>query len=136
MTEQNLDISQAEGAGVFLAGLQPRFDAFSVDGVGAAQRVAALAIHWVLANQAEFTGTAGVAAPCWSVRGGKRSLVWVVRRGPADGCRRRLAPCQQQQPDVLGGFVDGHAPHRAAGALHLLEQRYQLSFVALGEARP
>lgn len=80
-----------------------------MDGVGAAQRVAALAIHRVLAYQAEFTGPAGVAAPCWSVHGGDGSLDWGVLQGPADGSRRRLASRQQQQPDVLGGFVDGHA---------------------------
>lgn len=132
---QNLGLCEAEGAGVVLAGLQPRFDAVSVDGVGAAQWVAALAIHQVLAYQTEFTGPAGVAAPCWPVHRRKWPLDWVLGQWPADGSWRGLAS-PQQKPDLLRGFVDGHARQRATGALHLLEKRYQLSTVALREASP
>lgn len=56
-----------------------------MDGVGAAQWVAALAIHQVLAYQTEFTEPAGVATPSWSVHGRKWSLVWVMGQRPADG---------------------------------------------------
>lgn len=131
--EQNLDVCWAEGAGVVLAGLQPGLDAVFVDAVGAAQWVAALAIHLVLTHQAEFTGPAGVAPACWSVHGGRRSLGGAVEHWSADGPWRGLASCQQL-PDLFGDFLNGHAGQHAAGLLHLLEQRPQLSFVALREA--
>lgn len=135
MLRSHLNICGAEGAGVVLAGLQPRFDAVFVDGVDAAQRVAALAIHRVLAHQTELTGSAGVPAPCCSVHGRRWSLGRGVGRRAADGSRRGLALCQHK-PDPLGGFVDGHARQRAPGALHLPEQPQQLMAVALREASP
>lgn len=101
-------LGRAEGAGVVLAGLQPRLDAVFVDSVEAAQWVAALAIHQVLAYQTEFTPPPGVASSCWSVHGWKWSLDWVMGQWPADGSRRSLSSCQQE-PDLLSGFVDGHA---------------------------
>lgn len=106
-----------------------------MDGVGADQWVAAVAIHQVLAYQTEFTGPAGVAAPRWSVRGRRWSLDWVMGQRPADGSGRGLGSCQQE-PDLLSGFVDGHARQGAMGALHLPEQRFELSAVALREASP
>lgn len=86
---------RAEGAGVILAGLQPGFDAVFVDGVVAAQWVAALAVHLVLANQAEFPGLAAVAPPCRSVHGRRWSLHWTMGRWPADGSWCCLALFQQ-----------------------------------------
>lgn len=88
-------LCSAEGTRVVLAGLQPRLDAVFVDGVGAVQRVAALAIHQVLAHQAEFTGPAGVAPPCWLVHGSRWSLDLTMGHWSADGSRRGLAPCRQ-----------------------------------------
>lgn len=66
-----------------------------MDGVGAVQRVAALAIHQVLAHQAEFPGPAGVPPSCRLVRGSGRSLDLTMGHRPADGSRRGLAPCRQ-----------------------------------------
>lgn len=125
----------AEGTRVVPAGLQPCLDAVFVDVVGAVQRVAALAVHQVLAHQAEFPRPAGVAPPSWLVHGSRWSLDLTMGHRSADGARRGLAPCRQQL-DLLGGFFDGHARQRAAGALHLLEQGLQLGGVVLREAGP
>lgn len=127
----SLSLPRAEGTGVVLAGLQPRLDAVLVDGVGAAQWVAALWVHVVLAHQAHFTGPA-----CWSLRGSRRPLDRAGGEGPADGPRRRPLILCQPEANLLDDLLHGHAGQRAAGALHLLEQRQQLSPVALWEPSP
>lgn len=110
--------SQAEGTRVVLAGLQPRSDAVPVDGVGAAQRVALLRIHVLLANRAQPAGF-----DC----GGSGSLCGLGHgAGPLVLC--------QPEPHLHHHLLHGHAGQRAARVLHLLEQRRQLGLGAFWEA--
>lgn len=53
--------------------------------------------------------------------------------GPADGTRGRPLILCQLDADLLNDLFHGHASQRTTGALHLLEQRRQLSPVALWE---
>lgn len=136
LVEFPASLPRAEGAGVVLAGLQPDSDAVFVDGVGAAQWVAAVWIHVVLTHQAEFTGPNSTCRRHRSLRGRRRPLDGARVRGPADGPRGRPLVLGQLEADLLDDFFHGHAGQRAAGALHLLEQRRQLSPVALWEPSP
>lgn len=99
-----------------------------MDGVGAAQWVAAFWIHVVLTHQAEFAGP-GSLTP--SRRGSLRG-----RCRPLDGPRCRPLVLCQLEADVLDELFLGHAGQRTAGALHLLEQRLQLGLAALWEPSP
>lgn len=126
----------AEGAGVVLAGLQPHTDAVSVDGVAAAQGVPALWVHVVLAHQAGLQRPGSLTPVCRSLRGGCRPLDGARGCGPADGPRGRPLVLHQLEAHLLDDLFHGHAGQRAAGALHLLEQRRQLSPVALWVASP
>ena len=102
-----------------------------MDGVEAVQWVAALWVHVVLAHQAHLTGPA-----CWSLRGRRGPLDGAGDEGQADGPRRRPLVLCQPDANLLDDLLHGHAGQRAAGALHLLEQRQQLGSVALWETIP
>ena len=139
VAETSPSLRRAEGTGVVLAGLQPRSDAVFVDGVGAAQWVAALWIHMVLAHQAEFTGPESVPSTCCccrSLRGRRWPLDGARGHGAADGPRGRPLALCQLEADLLDDFLHGHACEGATRALHLLEQRHQLSPVALWVPSP
>lgn len=107
--------SLAEGTRVVLAGLQPRSDAVPVDGVGAAQWVALLRLHEVLAHQAQ--------PACFHGESLRRL-----------GHGARALDLCQPEPHLHHHLLHGHAGQRAARALHLLEQRLQLSLRAFWEA--
>lgn len=81
----HLSLCWTEGAGVVLAGLQPHLDTVFVDGVRAAQWVAAFWVHMVLAHQAEFTGPGSVSTWCCSLNGIRRPLDGARGSGPANG---------------------------------------------------
>lgn len=99
--------------------------------------MAALRIHVVLAHQAEFTGPDSLTSTCRGPLWGRcRPLDGAGRRGPADGPQGRLLVLHQPEADLLDDLVHGHASQRTAGALHLLEQRRELSPVALWEPSP
>lgn len=125
MSHVPLSLPLAEGTRVVLAGLQPRLDAVFVDCVRAAQRVAVLWIHVVLAHQAQSAGLGGcISSTCCLLRG------LAEEHGPG--------PLVLVQPKahLHHQLLNGHAGRRAAGALHLLEQRHQLSFGAFWELTP
>lgn len=101
--------------------------------------MAALWIHVVLTHEAQFTSPDGLTSTCrcccWrSLWGRCWPLDGARGRGPADGPWGRSLVLHQLEADLLDELLHGHARQRAAGALHLLEQRGQLSLVALWEA--